>query len=118
MRFDPDLAVAILRELEARDDADGSEPIDLAIPGRSGREVAYHVALLAEAGLLLAVEELATTPDGLARILRPTRLTWNGHEALAEADRPAEPIEPPRRRKLPGRLRPRPQPDNDVPGDL
>jgi len=58
MKRDPDLVREILLAIEKSDD----EPmgwIDLELPDRSAVEVAYHVQLLDEAGLLVA-QELST----------------------------------------------------------
>lgn len=83
MRFDQDLAAAILRALEDNDEADGSHLVPVRIEGRSAREISYHVCLLAEVGLLIAHQA--------ADIWTPRRLTWTGHEALlAERERATE----------------------------
>jgi DNA-binding transcriptional ArsR family regulator len=54
----------------------------LSIKGYEEQEVAYHIMLLKEAGLL----EAATAQFGDGRLAaQPRRLTWQGHEFLDAA---------------------------------
>ena len=53
----------------------------LAFEGRSHEEIAYHVKLLCQAGLMEAID--ATSTSGLNWI--PRSLTWEGHEFLDAA---------------------------------
>ena len=79
MQRDMNLIRDILLAVEASDE-DPRGMIDLDIPGRSKKEVAYHVQLLGEAGLL-DVRKLSTMgTDGFD--CRPKSLTWPGHDFL------------------------------------
>ena len=55
--------------------------MDLKVAGRSTVELAYHVQLLNEAGLIEAID--LSTSDGSH--WEPKRLTWLGHEFLGDA---------------------------------
>jgi Hypothetical protein (DUF2513) len=78
MKRDMDLARSILLKLEESKDATGQQGVDVAIEGHFPAEVAYHVMLLSEAGLVEADDNLDFEgPDWTAR-----RLTWAGHEFL------------------------------------
>ena len=51
-------------------------PVKLSLPDQYTQEqIEYHVMLLAAAGLLVVPERMSFSSD-----LRPTRLTWEGHE--------------------------------------
>jgi len=76
-----DLARKILMEIEAREDADGARVVAVEIDGHSQHEIAYHVKLLSEAGLVEASEFRSS--DGLECV--PFGLTWSGHEFIDEA---------------------------------
>jgi hypothetical protein len=78
MKRDKELILAILAALEADPEADGIRRVEMAIQGRSRREVDYHVGLLHEAGLI----EVFGTSDRSHIPLSPSRLTWAGHERL------------------------------------
>ena len=80
MKRDMDLARDILFAIEQNEDVPLGW-IDLNIPGRSSEEVAYHVLILAEAGLIEA--HPLSTHSGFD--YRPKRLTWQGHEFLDTA---------------------------------
>lgn len=73
MTLDKDLIREILLALEA-DESDPLYPVDITIPGRTAREISYHVQLLAEAGFVKALD--------LSSTWQPQRLTYNGHEFL------------------------------------
>ena len=80
MKRDMDLVRKILLEVEGVSFEGGW--IDLQIEGYSENEVSYHVLLLAEAGLIEAIDLSTNTSFAWA----PKRLTWNGHEFI-EASR-------------------------------
>ena len=80
MKRDMDLARDILFAVEKSDD-DPLGWIELKLPGRSSKEVAYHVMILAEAGLIEAQD--LSSMDGFD--YKPKRLTWHGHEFLDAA---------------------------------
>ena len=79
MKRDMDLVREILLATEASD-RDPRAYVDLAIAGRSGQEIAYHVQLLGEADLLVVQDLQTVGRDGYK--LMPKRLTWKGHEFL------------------------------------
>ena len=79
MKRDMDLARKILLETEKHQKPD--EPLELQFEGHSPKEVAYHVKLLAQAGLIEAFEGSRMG----AFEWWPTSLTWNGHEFLDAA---------------------------------
>ena len=80
MKRDMDLARTILFAIEQNED-DPLGWIELNIPDRSAEEVAYHVMILAEAGLIEAQD--LSTMGGFD--YKPKRLTWQGHEFLDAA---------------------------------
>lgn len=79
MERDMDLVRKILFQLEEAPYEGGWVELDLE--GRTENEVAYHVALLNEAGLVRAVN--MSSQD--IKDWKPTRLTWQGHEFLEAA---------------------------------
>ena len=79
MKRDMDLVRDILLAVEAST-GDPRGRVELSIDGRERLEVAYHVQLLADAGLLDAIERNTMGPSGYD--WWPTRLTWYGHEFL------------------------------------
>ena len=79
MQRDMDLIRKILITVEEATSTLGT--IEVKIDGYTEQQIAYHVALLREAGLLHAVD--LSSKSGL-RFL-PTRLTWEGHEFLDAA---------------------------------
>ena len=81
MKRDMDLARDILFAIEASDDA--RLRLSVRISGRSETEIAYHVKLLCEAGLVDALD--VSSPEQLRWI--PGHLTWAGHEFLDAARR-------------------------------
>ena len=83
MKRDMELARAILFELEKCESAWGP-PNDFSIEGYSDQEVAYHVKMLHQAGLIEAEDSSSMGPDGFC--WSPGSLTWQGHEFL-EASR-------------------------------
>lgn len=80
MKRDMDLAREILAQVEASTETGGW--VELNLPNREEPEVWNHVHLLAEAGLIEAVDLRAH--DGLR--WEPKRLTWSGHDFI-EASR-------------------------------
>ena len=81
MKRDMDLARKILLSVEGNTDAIGLDGIrDFRVEGHSKDEVAYHVMLLKEAGLIEAIS--ATNMDPGSFNWYPKRLTWQGHEFL------------------------------------
>ena len=83
MKLDPDLARAILLQVEATPANRTSR--DPEIEGYSEDEIFEHVELLNEAGYLEA--KIVRSGSGDARIYTVfvTRLTWDGHEFLNAA---------------------------------
>jgi len=79
MKRDLDLARQILLAVEAR--PAGARPVPVTIDGHSDLEVADHVRLLVEAGLLDALD--ASSFSGPAWLVR--RLTWEGHDFIETA---------------------------------
>lgn len=80
MKRDMDLIREILLECEKQDGT--GRPIKVAIEGRSGDEVNYHLVLLKEVGFIEASSVLKTR---FGPVLQPIRLTWSGHEFLGAA---------------------------------
>lgn len=80
MKRDMDLVRDILRQVE--EEPYTMNPVKLTFADRPENEIAYHVLLLDEAGLLEAMD--FSSMDGPA--WKPVRLTWEGHEFL-EASR-------------------------------
>ena len=80
MKRDMDLARKIMLELEESPDAIGRTPLRLDLEGHTKEEIGYHVMLLQEAGLLEAMSQHHSGPDGFNWF--PKRLTWDGHEFL------------------------------------
>jgi Hypothetical protein (DUF2513) len=79
MKRDIDLVRKILFQVEEKGQPRGW--VDLAIPGYTPEQVAHHVWLLHDAGLIEA-QDLSHTG---AFDYRPKRLTWAGHEFLDAA---------------------------------
>lgn len=79
MRRHPELERAILLAIEAHDDEAASFVELSEIEGFSDVQKGYHVLLLHEAGLLVALD--ARTHDGLYDWV-PVRLTMAGHQYL------------------------------------
>ena len=82
MRRDMDLVREILLAIE-KNEKDPLGWIDLELPNRSRKEVAYHVMLLHQAGLITAHDVSTMGADGFD--WRPKSLTWQGHEFLEAA---------------------------------
>ncbi len=80
MKRDVDLIRQILLIIEEADDG-ATKWVDLEIPDRDKVDVAYHVMLLSQAGLIVAIN--LSSKDGVD--WRPRRLTWEGHEFLDAA---------------------------------
>lgn len=83
MKRDMDLARQILMDVEECKECTGHGWVQLNIDGRSKDEIAYHVMLLHEAGLIEARDVIHSGPDGFNWF--PKRLTWAGHEFLDAA---------------------------------
>ncbi len=79
MKRDLDLARSILREIEACEDTWGLTECP-EIEGYSHKQVAYHVKLLHEAGLINATDSSSMGPEGFDWM--PGNLTWKGHEFI------------------------------------
>jgi hypothetical protein len=79
MKRDMDLARAILFEVEKL--AYDGAPHNISISGHDDHEVAYHVLILGEAGLL----ETSKAVRPMGSFCAPKRLTWEGHEFLDAA---------------------------------
>ncbi len=79
MKRDMDLVRDLLFELEGHDDLIGMQTPEP--PNRTPQEVAYHLGLLAEAGLIEAVAIRNMYGPGWA----PTSITWAGHEFIDSA---------------------------------
>ena len=78
MKRDMDLVRQILLDIE---ESDEWRPSALPIEGVDDEVVSYHVQLLAQAGLIEAIEK--TTLSTL--LWHPKTLTWEGHEFLDAA---------------------------------
>ena len=79
MKRDLDLVRKILFQVEEKGQARGL--VDLEIPGYPPEQIAHHVWLLQDAGLIEA-QDLSTS---LGFDYRPKKLTWVGHEFLDAA---------------------------------
>ena len=80
MKRDMDLARQILFKIEASPTVD--DVIEVHVDGHTDDEVAYHVLLLHEAGLV-AGTSVATFGDSSGFFVQ--RLTWQGHEFVEAA---------------------------------
>jgi DNA-binding transcriptional ArsR family regulator len=78
MKLDMDLVRKILIALEEH--PHGFYNQFLQIDGYSQEQIGYHITLMEEAGLLLAVD--ATSMDSQSPEAMPQRLTWQGHQFL------------------------------------
>jgi hypothetical protein len=78
MQRDMDLIRSILLGLEKRS---SPFPQPLVIEGYSARQIAYHVKLLNEAGLIEAIG----TSSWAGIDWQPASITWFGHEFLDQA---------------------------------
>jgi len=76
MKRDMDLVRKILFQVEAHQAPDA--PFEVDVPGYSQEQIAYHVRLLAAAGLLRAMDFSGNGPLDW----QPQSLTWSGHEFL------------------------------------
>lgn len=81
MKRDADLIREILFQVEASPTTEDS--IGLNFEEHDLDQVSYHVLLLHEAGLIVAVNE--GTGYGEDENWKPIRLTWHGHEFLDAA---------------------------------
>ncbi|MBN1194542.1 MAG: DUF2513 domain-containing protein [Methanomicrobiaceae archaeon] len=76
MKRDMDLVRQILLEVEKNSDA--YAPVELSIEGYSENDIAHHIALLVEAGLLVNFFN-----DGkIFPVAMATQMTWAGHDFL------------------------------------
>lgn len=80
MQRDMDLVRRILLAIEA-DETDGHQGIDLKVDDAPRETVAFHLILMAEAGLIRGYE----TSDKAGRGFTATRMTWEGYEFLDAA---------------------------------
>jgi hypothetical protein len=76
MKRDMTLAREVLLATEAH--PPGRGPANIQVPGFSPEQVSYHVKIMAEAGLIEALDASASGNFDW----RPTSLTWQGHEFL------------------------------------
>jgi hypothetical protein len=76
MKRDMTLVREILLAIEGHPAGQG--PVDVHVPGCSSEVISYHVKIMAEAGLIEALN--ATTMQNFS--WKPTMLTWQGHEFL------------------------------------
>ncbi len=79
MRRDMDLVREILRQIEAWPEPQGWVEFDM--PDRLPDEVSYHVAIMADAGLIQAQD----VSNLQMYDWRAKKLTWTGHEFLEAA---------------------------------
>ena len=79
MKLKIDLIKAILLEIEADDLYPA--PIEFDIEGYESNDVAYHIVLMEEAGLIRGVD-VAVLDD---REFSVERMTWEGHAFLANS---------------------------------
>lgn len=79
MRRSMDLILAILRWMEEQPGT-WCNPAKASLPGYEDKteKVAYHVDLCVEAGFVRSKNPTSANPHSY-------RLTWNGHERLAES---------------------------------
>lgn len=85
MKRDIDLIRNILLKMESHEH--GFAPRPLPIEGYSNEQIEHHVYLMDQAGLLKAIQTThmqSNSPTAL-----PTSLTWEGHEFLEAARKPA-----------------------------
>jgi hypothetical protein len=81
MKRDMDLVRTILFEIEEHQNPNSQ--ITLKAPGASPDQVAYHVKMLAQAGLIEA-KHMTGFGDVIGEWI-PVSLTWKGHEFLEAA---------------------------------
>ena len=79
MKRDMDLVRQIMFQIEEK--SNGISLIDIKVDGHTNEEIAYHVMILDEAGLVKAKN--TTTHQGFD--YTPTTLTWKGHEFIEAA---------------------------------
>ena len=83
MKRDMDLIRKILLRIEASNNAlDMNDILDL---GESEQQIAYHLELLLDAGLINAIDACTKTGDNYMDL----SLTWDGHEFLEAARDPS-----------------------------
>src|SRR5438128_6847054 len=78
MQRNMDLVRTILTRMEG--DTSGRAPKDLGIKGFSPEEVAYHVHIMLQEGLVEGHDVTTMHSPGPEAV--PTSLTWKGHEFL------------------------------------
>lgn len=81
MKRDMDLVRQILLVLE--DHEHGHPPATIDLPGYTEEAVGYHLMLMGEAGLLVVTETTCFNDPSPQAIV--TRMTWAGHEFVANA---------------------------------
>jgi len=85
MKRDMDLVRKILLAMENHES--GFAPHPFKIEGHDDDEVGHHVYLMAEAGLIKAAD--ATCQASASPVAIPRSITWEGHEFLEAARKPA-----------------------------
>lgn len=83
MKRDLNLARAILQKIESCEDPWGLQEKP-EISGYNSNEIAYHIKLLNEAGLIQGQDVSSLGPEGFDWV--PGNLTWDGHEFLDAAN--------------------------------
>ena len=81
MKRDMDLVRSILLKLEEHEH--GRAPVPLVIDGYTEEQIGYHVYLMDEAGLLIALKTQSRGSTSPCAI--PMRMTWAGHDFLDAA---------------------------------
>jgi hypothetical protein len=81
MKRDMDLVRQILIAIE--DHEHGFAPEVIEVPGYTEETVGYHLVLMAEAGLIRASDTTSFGEQSPSAL--PERLTWAGHEFIANA---------------------------------
>ncbi|MDN4061278.1 DUF2513 domain-containing protein [Massilia sp. YIM B02769] len=85
MKRDMDLARMILLDLEQNDIPRYEQ---LKLDGYDEERIGYHCYLLAQAGLIVAVD--ATDTENILPNYIPSHLTWDGHEFLNGIKAPSD----------------------------
>ena len=83
MKRDMDLARKIMLAMDA-DDYDGS--VNIQLDGHTAQEIGFHSHLLAQAGLIEAID--VTTMSDFLPSYMPRHLTWEGYEFIGSVKDP------------------------------
>lgn len=78
MKRDMDLVRELLLQMEEHEH--GRAPRTFEVEGHSEDEIGYHILIMAEAGLIVAIPIETMGQNSPAAI--PIRLTWAGHDFL------------------------------------